>query len=121
MWTNDDTRQMWSNGHNRGLYDLASALPYPEFPSKKVKLAMKLGSKYRVDEIGLRRWRDFARRARIDGVELIERLRAMAEALPERAPEVERRARRAGLRSSILRELAEGIARRATTCRAALG
>src|SRR5262249_6698729 len=39
------------------LYDIASALPYGHLDVRKLKLAMKIGGKYRVAEIGAHQWR----------------------------------------------------------------
>jgi hypothetical protein len=36
------------------LYDIASVLPYPQFDVARVKLAMKIGDKYRLRDIGRR-------------------------------------------------------------------
>ncbi|MGY3033782.1 serine/threonine-protein kinase HipA [Bradyrhizobium sp. USDA 4354] len=39
------------------LYDIASILPYDHVDQRKIKLAMKVGGEYKLDQIGLRQWR----------------------------------------------------------------
>jgi len=102
------------------LYDLASVLPYPDLASKKVKLAMKIGGRYRLHEIGVRQWRELARELRLDANELVDRLRAMAGALPDRADLVRLRAREAGLESAAVDALVELLGARSRECRAEL-
>ena len=60
------------------LYDIASAYAYPSLSEKKLKLAMKIGGRYRVHEIDRRRWQAFAREVRVDEEGLIGRARSMA-------------------------------------------
>jgi len=43
------------------LYDLASALAYPDIDPKKIKLAMKIGGSYRLRDIGRRNWKKLVR------------------------------------------------------------
>ncbi|MCP3367670.1 HipA domain-containing protein [Bradyrhizobium cajani] len=43
------------------LYDIASILPYDHVDQRKIKLAMKVGGEYKLDQIGLRQWEKFAR------------------------------------------------------------
>lgn len=66
------------------LYDVASLLAYPKEDAQKAKLAMKVGGKYRLRDIGIREWEKFAREMRIDSDMLIDRVRAMASELPDR-------------------------------------
>ena len=49
------------------LYDLASALPYRHLAVHKLKLAMKIGGKYRLREIGAHQWGKFAGEIGSDG------------------------------------------------------
>ena len=48
------------------LYDVASILPYDQFDLHKVKLAMKVGGEYKLNQIGLRQWQKFGRDLRVD-------------------------------------------------------
>lgn len=103
------------------LYDVASILLYPEVSSsRRAKLAMKVGSKYLLEAIDRRQWISTARELRLNPEELIQRLRAMAEQLPDACADVRSRAAKAGLDRAIVGRLSEAIARRAETCRNAL-
>lgn len=71
------------------LYDLASALPYPaQISPHKAKLAMKVGSKYRIKEIARRHWEDTAKELKIPDSELLDRMIALANAMAATSGEV---------------------------------
>src|SRR5262249_15524182 len=74
------------------LYDVASILRYDEIDLKKVKLAMKVGGECKLAHIGLRQWQKFAREARVDADEMIERLISMANQLPDEVNAIRLRA-----------------------------
>jgi serine/threonine-protein kinase HipA len=103
------------------LYDVASILPYDEFDMRKVKLAMKIGGEYRLSQIGLRQWRKFAREARVEADELIERLTAMAKQLPDEVNTARARVREQGLAEAIVERLATALVKRAGDCQRILG
>jgi serine/threonine-protein kinase HipA len=103
------------------LYDVASILPYDEFDLRKVKLAMKVGSEYKLSQIGLRQWQKFAREARVDTDKLIERLIAMSKQLPDEANAALLRARDEGLAAAIVARLVTQLIERAGDCRRLLG
>jgi serine/threonine-protein kinase HipA len=103
------------------LYDLASMLPYDEFDMHKVKLAMKLGGEYLIRQIGLRQWQRLAREMRMDGDELIARLAAMAEQIPDNVSAVRARAHEEGLDRPIIDRLAERLIDRVKKCQGILG
>ena len=46
---------------------------------RKIKLSMKVGGEYRLQDVGRRQWRNLAQEVRIDEGRLIDRLVAMAE------------------------------------------
>ena len=71
------------------LYDLASILPYPAVDTSKVKLAMKVGGEYRLRNIGLRHWQKLAATLRLDDARLIDRIMAMAHAMPDQAAAIQ--------------------------------
>jgi serine/threonine-protein kinase HipA len=102
------------------LYDVASLLPYDEFDSKKLKLAMTIGGEYRLHQIGLRQWQKLARDTRLDAEELIARLRSMANQLPDAANDARRRARADGLDKAIVDRLTTRLIERAGECGKAL-
>lgn len=64
------------------LYDLASIFAYPRVNPRKAKLAMKVGGRYRLDEIRIPTWKDFARELRVDPEALVERVRALGAQIP---------------------------------------
>ena len=64
------------------LYDLASVLPYHD--ARRIKLAMKVGGRYGLREIGRAQWEQHAREL---GPPIVDRL---APLLTERAVEVVR-------------------------------
>lgn len=68
------------------IYDVASVLPYaPQIQIQDVRLAMRIGGEYRLNEIGLRHWRRFADENRIDFDDLRERILDIATRLPDLA------------------------------------
>jgi serine/threonine-protein kinase HipA len=98
------------------LYDLASALPYDDMDFQKLKLAMKIGPDYRLRDIGPREWRRLAEIIRVDGDELLERVRAMAAQMPDQALGLRDRLRAEGLSHDVLDRLADRLAARAGDC-----
>jgi serine/threonine-protein kinase HipA len=98
------------------LYDVASILPYDEFDLQKIKLAMKIGGEYKLNQIGLRQWQKFAREMRIDATELIESLVAMAKQLPDDVNAARARGREEGLKETIIDRLATQLVKRAGEC-----
>lgn len=65
------------------LYDVASALPYPELHPRKITLAMSIHGQYRIFGLEPRYWQRQAVTAGVDPDGLIERMTAMAEQLPD--------------------------------------
>ncbi len=98
------------------LYDIASVLPYDEFDMRKVKLAMKIGGEYKLDQIGRRQWQKFARETRIDADELLIGLASMAKQLPDEVSVARRQARQDGLDEVVVERLAAGLIERAREC-----
>jgi len=103
------------------LYDLMSALSYPDsLDLHRVKLAMKVGGEYRLRYIGLNHWRKAAAGIRLEPDALLRRLDDFAAQLPDYASTVRQRMRDQGLTNSIIGQLADAIATRASVCRSAL-
>jgi serine/threonine-protein kinase HipA len=102
------------------LYDLGSILLYPELETRKIKLAMKIGSTYVLEQIGRRHWATLAKDARLHPDEVLERVCAMAEGLPDAAERVAGLSRSSGLSAATIDRLAAAIARHARDCRTAL-
>ena len=103
------------------LYDLSSALPHPkQVPPRKVALAMKIRSQYKVRAIGKREWEKFATESRIDFEALRARILHQAAALPEAAAKVGAEIESQGIAHDVIGRLREALAKRAVECRAAL-
>jgi serine/threonine-protein kinase HipA len=102
------------------LYDVASLLPYDEFDSKKLKLAMTIGGEYRLHQIGLRQWQKLARDTRLNADEVIVRLTSMTRQLPDAANDARKRARADGLDKAIVDRLTTRLIERAGECGKAL-
>ncbi|HEX7477581.1 MAG TPA: HipA domain-containing protein [Polyangiales bacterium] len=98
------------------LYDLASALPYPSLNTAKLKLAMKLGSHYRLRDIGATDLRKLAAGIRTNPDAVIERAREMCTRTPEAANEVAHTCRQDGLTHSIFAQLESALGQRAADC-----
>ena len=98
------------------LYDLASILPYPSVDISKVKLAMKIGGEYRLRNIGLRHWQKLATELRLDDAKLIDRIRRMAQALPDHASVVREQIEGEGLSHVTITRLCRRLKTRAVAC-----
>jgi serine/threonine-protein kinase HipA len=99
------------------LYDLASVLPYSDFDPHRIELAMKLGGEYRLLSIGLRQWQKLAKEVLLDPDEVIHRVVAIADAIPDRVAEVSRKLKKEGLTHAILPRLEKQLIARASQCR----
>lgn len=98
------------------LYDLASILPYPAVDVSKVKLAMKIGGEYRLRNIGLRHWQKLATELRLDDLKLINRIRTMAQALPDLVTTIQEQIEAQGLSHVTVRRLCTRLKTRASAC-----
>jgi len=103
------------------LYDLASVLPYPDFDMNKVKLAMKIGGKYRFSEVRRRQWYKLADEIKLDGEKLIERVKEMALQMPDRVAQIKNAVTEAGLKHAIIARLSMRLTARARLCLKQLG
>ena len=95
------------------LYDIASILPYANINPHKAAMAMKIGDEYRLRYIGLSDWRKLATTIRVDGDQLIDRLRAMALELPDRLSDEIKVMQQAGLNHQIITKLGKILPERA--------
>ncbi|OAF07596.1 type II toxin-antitoxin system HipA family toxin [Bradyrhizobium neotropicale] len=98
------------------LYDVASILPYKDIDLRKIKLAMKVGGEYKLDQIGLRQWQKFARETRVDADELVASLVSMAKQIPDLVADIHARAKKEGLENEIVERLASALSIRARDC-----
>lgn len=100
------------------LYDLTSALPYPQrIDFQKAKLAMKIGGNYRLREIHRSHWEACARELRLPPNELIARATAMIERLIEAVPKVADMLHDEGLDDPVIGRLVGSIDAHAGNCR----
>jgi serine/threonine-protein kinase HipA len=98
------------------LYDLASILPYDEFYPLKLKLAMKLGGKYRIRDISARSWEKLSEELRLDKKEVARRVREMAGKLPVEAKAIQKRGEELGMKHPVLNRLTERLSVHAEKC-----
>jgi serine/threonine-protein kinase HipA len=102
------------------LYDLASILPYDDIYLPKLRLAMRIGSEYRVTAITGRHWAAFAARNRLDPEETISRVDDLARQLPAAFRTVAAGTDVATLDSKLPDRLADRVAEHVERCRSAL-
>lgn len=98
------------------LYDVASALPYPDMEFRRLKLAMKLGDEYRLSEIGIHEWWKLCKETKQGWAKVVERILRMAKKLIEQAPAQLARCRADGLEHETLSRLTESLIARAESC-----
>jgi serine/threonine-protein kinase HipA len=105
------------------LYDLASILPYPEADrdAGRLKLAMKVGSEYRVRNIRRRNWGELADDLGLDADATIARASEMAAQIKPAAAAVRDELLAEGLDNPIIAKLAAEVADRAAVCVRTLG
>lgn len=65
------------------LYDMASILAYDDHDPRKIALAMKIGDQYRLSKIKGAEWFKFAAENRLEGEQVIGRIRNLAMRLPD--------------------------------------
>lgn len=102
------------------LYDIASALPYEHLDARRLKLAMKIGGKYKVAEIGVHQWQKLERALGLDEGRVIARARELSAQVPDLVTAVHEEATVAGLVHPIVGRLAAEIVSRVQRCAQAL-
>lgn len=102
------------------LYDLASALPLPDVDPQRLRLAMRVGSEYRIRNIVRRHWEDLARDLSLEPATVVEQVTAMAAAMPTRLAAVRDRAIADGLDPSVVDTLADLLSGHVARCLRAL-
>ena len=99
------------------LYDLASALPYPvQISPHKARMAMKIGSIYRLKEISRRHWESTAKELKIPASEMLERMIELARTMVAASVEVASVLQGEGLNHGIVGVLGEKLRVRAEEC-----
>jgi serine/threonine-protein kinase HipA len=102
------------------LYDVASVLPYHDPELRRLKLAMKIGGKYRIREINPREWRKLAAELGLDEHQVVSTVRDLAERIPDFSTSLSKQVRELGLTHEAVGHLAERAAARARACAASL-
>ncbi len=98
------------------LYDIASTLPYPKKISPhKARLAMKVGSKYRVKEIEARHWEQCAKQLRLKTKDFMEIFETVNRQLPQACAETSTKLQSQGLAHTVIPMLAQSISERSET------
>jgi serine/threonine-protein kinase HipA len=87
------------------LYDLASALPHPDLDPRRLRLAMRVGSTYRIHDIGARQWATCAKGLGLDPDAVIARARTLAGQIPDRVRDIEQRVVAEGLDAAVIQRL----------------
>jgi len=98
------------------LYDLSSFLPYASPDGRRVKLAMRIGSKCRLHDIRKRHWISLAEEVAVDPAPMIARIVRLASAVGDALPEVRQRATDDGLDHPIVGRLLKLIEDRVRAC-----
>jgi len=98
------------------FYDIASFLPYAAHGLQKVKLAMKIGGKYRLLEIGVHAWTKLAKEIGTDEDTLREMLTSMCSELPDHVTTTLARMKKESLEHPVLPKLAALVQARAKQC-----
>jgi serine/threonine-protein kinase HipA len=102
------------------LYDVASALPYDDMYLSRLRLAMRIGSEYRIDAITARHWEAFADRNALDPAAVKARIDDLARRLPDAFRQAAEAEPVRELKSELPARLAEKIGEHAERCRLAL-
>jgi serine/threonine-protein kinase HipA len=100
------------------LYDVITALPYPQFEREKVCLAMAVNGERVVDRITGAHWRALARAVGFLPDLVINRIVDLGERIPTA---IDRVIRQAGGNRAIMERLAEPVARHVRACLKRLG
>ncbi|MCE9635252.1 MAG: type II toxin-antitoxin system HipA family toxin [Planctomycetes bacterium] len=98
------------------LYDVASVLPYPDLDARKIKLAMKVGSEYRLHDIRRRHWLDLAEELTLEAKPTITRAKDLAGRIVASTPTLRDELIGAGLDHPIVPRLAQLLVERAESC-----
>jgi serine/threonine-protein kinase HipA len=98
------------------LYDLGSALPYPDMDQRRLKLAMKFGDTYLIRNIAARHVEQFAVTLAIDPQDLLSQARDLAARMPAAIASAGEGAKEAGLAEPTIDRLTHLLTARAARC-----
>jgi HipA-like protein len=102
------------------LYDVASSLPYDDMYLPRLRLAMRIGSEYRVEAITGRHWTAFSERNGLDPARVAERVDELGRRLPAAFREAAASAPVAALKSDLPGRLVSEVEKHVERCRAAM-
>ncbi|HZJ26768.1 MAG TPA: type II toxin-antitoxin system HipA family toxin [Acidimicrobiia bacterium] len=102
------------------LYDIASALAYPDMYVPKLKLAMTLGGEYQLKAHGHRNWERTADQLSLDPESVVARVRELARRAPHAFSDVARVEDVRRIASALPGRLVDAVAERAEHCLAML-
>ncbi|MCV0381720.1 type II toxin-antitoxin system HipA family toxin [Nitratireductor sp.] len=98
------------------LYDVASILPYEQFDPMKIRLAMKLGGKYRIRDISARSWDKLSDELRLNKDEVAQRVCNMASRIPDQSENIRAQLKESGMNHPIVDRMAETLQAHAAKC-----
>jgi len=87
------------------LYDLSTQLPYVDRIPQRV--AMKIGRRYDIGSITAADWQGLARHCKLDEMQMVDRVRALAEMLPDHIVAARDQALQRKLHASKVRKASE--------------
>jgi serine/threonine-protein kinase HipA len=102
------------------LYDIASALVYPDLYPPKLRMAMRIGGEYRMARIRARHWRRLAVSVGVDPDALVARVDELASEAPDALAAATASDDVRALGSDLPARLVDRVAANAEACRAAL-
>ena len=102
------------------FYDMLSYLPYADSALHRVKLAMKIGSKYLVRRVNRASWETLAKSNGLSPKSVMQSLSAVLERLPTVIDDVSNASIEGGLEPPIIEELRRRVLERTNECLAVL-
>lgn len=102
------------------LYDVASALPYPDMPLQKMRLAMKFGGSYLVTSRTSDMWPRVGKEVGLPAGVVVDRVRTLMDRLPPALSEAARDPSVAAIASTMPGRLVDVVADRVAQARACL-
>lgn len=99
------------------LYDVITALPYPQLSPDKSRLAMAIGGERLVTAIGSTHWEKLARQTGIGAESLVERVSALAGRIPEAVGILNKREHADDHTRTVVARIGARVASHARACR----
>lgn len=90
------------------LYDVASILPY-DFDAQRIRLAMKIGDKYRLRDVTARSWGKLSEALGLDADEVASQVSDLARRIVQTVPTIGDNMHGAGMDHQIIERLVERI------------